>query len=267
MPGVQPVESGAVGSVALRLASTSAVRSSSAFLATGFFAAGGAGGRFFRCFFVLFFFVVFFLVVEVGIAPDGIAQGCFADGVGVEDDIMPVGLEAGAAEVGAGGLQGVEEEAGGFGVDLSGNDQAHDLHEGDLDGVGVLEDGEIDGGGAAAGRFQAGVVCSIIFKSIEIELDALVVVALVEVAELVAAKGGTSALRAVDLDVLTAIGKRWHGEFSLTKAVSFWFLALGSTAKSSTGSYVGFSIAFDYPPLPFLHPDPLESRGWRDFAN
>jgi len=38
-------------------------------------------------------------------------------------------------------------------------------------------------------------------------LDALIVVALVEVAELVAAKGGTSALRAVDFDVLAAIGE------------------------------------------------------------
>jgi hypothetical protein len=40
-------------------------------------------------------------------------------------------------------LQGVEQEAAGFGVDLAGGEQAHDLHERDLDGVGVLEDGKI----------------------------------------------------------------------------------------------------------------------------
>ena len=45
---------------------------------------------------------------------------------------------------------------------------------------------------------------AIISHSIEIELDALVVMALVKVAQFVTAKSGASALRAVDLDVLTA---------------------------------------------------------------
>jgi hypothetical protein len=49
-------------------------------------------------------------------------------------------------------LQGVEHEAGGFGVDLSGDDEADDLHERDLDGVGVLEHREVDGDVAAAAR-------------------------------------------------------------------------------------------------------------------
>jgi len=47
-------------------------------------------------------------------------------------------------------LQGVEQESGAFAVDLTGGDQAHDLHERDLDGVGVLKDGEIEGDVAAA---------------------------------------------------------------------------------------------------------------------
>jgi hypothetical protein len=40
----------------------------------------------------------------------------------------------------------------------------------------------------------------------------LFVVTLVEVAELVAAKGGASALGAVHFDVLTAIWEIWHGD-------------------------------------------------------
>ena len=81
--------------------------------------------------------------------------------------------------------------------------QTHDLHERDLDRVGVFEDWQVDGDVAAA---RAGV-----FLAIEIDLDALFVVALVEVAESVAAEGGRSALCAVDLDVLTAIWEIWHG--------------------------------------------------------
>jgi len=50
-------------------------------------------------------------------------------------------FEVGAGQVGRGGLQGVEQEAGVFGVDLAAEDEAHDLHERDLDGVGVFEHG------------------------------------------------------------------------------------------------------------------------------
>jgi len=53
-----------------------------------------------------------------------------------------VGFEFHVAEINGGGLQGVEQEAGHFGFELAGEDEAHDLHEGDLDGVGVLEDGQ-----------------------------------------------------------------------------------------------------------------------------
>ena len=97
----------------------------------------------------------------------------------VENDFVMVGIEAGVAEVAAGGLQGVEKKAGGFVIDLIGEEHAHDLHEGDLDGIGVFEDGEREGAWAAAGTgFISG------------EADALVVKALVKETETIAAKGG-----------------------------------------------------------------------------
>ena len=46
-------------------------------------------------------------------------------------------------------MQGVEQEASGFVVDLLTEQQAHDLHEGDLVGAGVLKGGEDKGGNAA----------------------------------------------------------------------------------------------------------------------
>ena len=51
-------------------------------------------------------------------------------------------LEASAAKVGRCDLQAVEQQAGGFGVHLAADDHAHDLPEGNLDGVGVLEHGQ-----------------------------------------------------------------------------------------------------------------------------
>ena len=85
--------------------------------------------------------------------------------------------------------------------DLLGQQQAHDLHAGDLDGIGVFEDREREGGGAAEG---AGFISG--------EADALVVKALVKETETVAAEGGRSALHAVDFDVLTTIGISGHDD-------------------------------------------------------
>ena len=76
--------------------------------------------------------------------------------------------------------------------DLSGEQQAHDLHERHLDGVGVFEHRQEEGGRAAT-------------AAIDVQPDALVLVTLVEVAETVAAQRGRSALRAVGFQVLTAI--------------------------------------------------------------
>ncbi len=110
-------------------------------------------------------------------------------------------------------MQAVEQEAGGFAVDLAGDDEAHDLHEGDLDGVGVLEDGEFDDDGATAG--------AVLLEAVEVELKALLLVAFVEVTEFVAAQGGRSALGAVNLDVLASIWKTWH-LVSSPSSVIYW---------------------------------------------
>jgi hypothetical protein len=174
------------------------------FLAGFLFFACGLGAFFFFVF--VGFFVGFFVFFEVGVVPDGFAERSFADGGGVEDDVVAVGFEAGSGQIDAGGLQGVEKESGGLGVELAGDDEAHDLHEGNLDGVGVLEDGQIDGDVAAA----TGVFREIVVEAIGIERDALFVMTFVEVTETVAAESGRSALRAVDLDVLTSIGKICH---------------------------------------------------------
>jgi hypothetical protein len=103
------------------------------------------------------------------------------------------GSEVGEAQVGAGGLQGIKKKAGGFVFDLASEEKTHDLHERHLDGVGIFEHRQEEGGRAAT-------------AAIDVEADALVLVALVEVAETVATKRGRSALGAVGFQVLTAIG-------------------------------------------------------------
>ncbi len=127
--------------------------------------------------------VVFFLrIFEVFVLPDMFAEQSFAHAAGVDDDVGFVErLEVGAAKIERRGLQSVEHEAGGFGVELAGEGEAHDLHETDLDGVRVLEDGEVEGGAGAAG---AGGV----------DDDALIVPLLVKIAEAVAAR--STSLRA-----------------------------------------------------------------------
>jgi hypothetical protein len=79
-------------------------------------------------------------------------------------------------------------------VDLLGDELAHDLHEGDLNGVGVFEDGEDEGGDAAAGAVGA-------------EAYVFVLKAFVEETETIAAECGRSALGAIDFEVLTASWK------------------------------------------------------------
>jgi len=79
-------------------------------------------------------------------------------------------------------------------IDLLGDEQAHDLHERNLNGVGVFEDGEDEGRDAVTGAVGG-------------EFNVFVLIKLVKVAEAVAAQGGRSALSAIDFDVMTAIGK------------------------------------------------------------
>ena len=142
--------------------------------------------------FFFLFFVSFFGILEVFVLPLGLAEGGFVYSGGVDYDFgFNYGLEIGAAQVERRGLQGVEQEAGGFVVDLVGDQQAHDLHEGDLDGVGVLEDGQVEGRRGLAGLGG-------------IDDDALVVPLFMKETEAAIANRGRSALRPIDLDVLAA---------------------------------------------------------------
>jgi hypothetical protein len=94
--------------------------------------------------------------------------------------------------VGTGDLEGPKEERGFAIVDGAVEKTPDYLHEGDLDGVGVLEDGKLRGG--AATGFGAGE-----------QTGASVVV--VEVAEFALAEGGRAAAVSVGLDV----GAKFHG--------------------------------------------------------
>ncbi|MGE5114204.1 MAG: hypothetical protein ACM3JB_25360, partial [Acidobacteriaceae bacterium] len=105
------------------------------------------------------------------------------------------GGEGATLEVGAGGLQGVEDEAGATHVKTGVEHGVNGVHESDLDGVGVFEDWDLEelvetegvallaGGGALA---LGGVM--------------------VEIAKALVAERGTSAGFSVDLDVLT----KWY---------------------------------------------------------
>jgi hypothetical protein len=110
---------------------------------------------------------------------------------------MDEGFEVGHAQVGAGSLQSIEQEAGGLVVDLLRDEQAHDLHESDLNGVGVFEDGEDEGSDAATG-------------AVGVEFDLFVLKTFVEETETVAAQGGRTTLGAVDFEMLATIGKTLH---------------------------------------------------------
>src|SRR5579872_214557 len=115
----------------------------------------------------------------------------------VEDDVVDAGVEVSHAEIGAGGLQGIKKEAGSFVLDLLGDEQAHDLHEGNLNGVGVFEQRQDEGSAAATGARG-------------VQTDAFLLVALVEETETVAAQRGRSALGAIDFEMLTTIWITGH---------------------------------------------------------
>jgi hypothetical protein len=97
-----------------------------------------------------FLFVGEFLFLEVVILPDFFAEESIGGVARVEDHVMMARIEVGHAKIGAGGLERIKKEAGSFGLDLPGDEQAHDLHERDLDGVGVFENGQDEAGSAAA---------------------------------------------------------------------------------------------------------------------
>jgi hypothetical protein len=81
------------------------------------------------------------------------------------------------AQIAGGNLQGVEQHAGSFSIELAVEQQAHDLHEGDLNGVGVFEDGQVERGTAVA-RFGG------------VDDDALLVPALVKETKTIAFERG-----------------------------------------------------------------------------
>src|SRR5579859_5621217 len=155
------------------------------------FVEGGDGAVGLGFDFVLFFF-------EILVVPEmADIERRVGSGARVEDDFVNEGVEPGHAEIGAGSLQGIKKEAGGFVLDLLGDEQAHDLHEGNLNGVGVFEQRQDEGGAAAAGARG-------------VETDALVLVALVKKTETVAAQRGRSALGAIDFEMLTTIWITGH---------------------------------------------------------
>jgi hypothetical protein len=105
---------------------------------------------------LVLFFVFFFFEFFAG--PGVVSDAVVGDGAGIDDDpFVVIGLELHVAEVERGGLEGVEEEAGDFGIELADEDEADDLHKGDLDGVGVLEDGhgEVKRGGGLGAQLDA----------------------------------------------------------------------------------------------------------------
>jgi hypothetical protein len=93
-------------------------------------------------------------------------------------------------EVAGGGLQSVENQAGGFVFNVPGEQQADDLHDRDLDGISVLEHGKVDG--------RNRLCC---FR----KSDVLLVPSSMKVAKPVVANGRRSALSAIDLDVFAAV--------------------------------------------------------------
>ena len=62
---------------------------------------------------------------EVGGGPGFVADDPFGDAEQIDSDILVIRLEAGAAQVGGGDLQAIEQQAGGF-------DSVSNLIQGDL---------------------------------------------------------------------------------------------------------------------------------------
>ena len=121
--------------------------------------------------FIRIFLWVFFWIGEVFVFPDIFAEQGLVHAARVDDDfVLEAWLEVGVTEIEGCGLQSVEHEAGGFGVELAAECEAHHLHESDLDGLSVLEDGKVEGGSVSSG---AGGV----------DDDALIVPLLMKVAE------------------------------------------------------------------------------------
>jgi len=149
----------------------------------------------------LFVFVILLLVVVVGEVVEvfGVEGGAgfgeveaFGGGFDGADGVGGVGFGVEAAGVVAGELEAVEQGGGAFDVELSGGEGVDDDGEGDLDGLAVLEGGELDvlaGDEVAAGGGSG------------TEGGVALVQAVVEIAPGAVGEGGCFAAGSVGLDV------------------------------------------------------------------
>jgi hypothetical protein len=116
--------------------------------------------------------VLFFLAGgEFFLVPGVVAERGIGEAAVIDDDLLGLRLEVSAAEIGRSGLQGIKEECGGPVVHLVGEEKTQALHEGDLDGVSVFEDGQVERVTGTAG-------------AVGVELDAMLLPLLVKVTEL-----------------------------------------------------------------------------------
>lgn len=104
------------------------------------------------------------------------------------------GLEGGVFEVGAGGLESVEDESGVAMIDAAVEEGLDGFHDADLDGVGIFEQGELVSVFASVGL--AGIATGI--------GTATTLGLIVEIAETTVLERGTAAEFSVGLDVLAS---------------------------------------------------------------
>jgi hypothetical protein len=149
------------------------------------------------CFFFFCFLFDEFVFAAGGGGPGGRSQGTIGDGVGIDDYVRGLGLQGKELEVGGGGAQDTQEERSGAVLDLLGEDEAHEFGQGELDGVGVLEGGEGEGG-------VYGFLDIFVRIFVHSELVGAAAMLVVKETEAFGAEGGGSTLDAVGFDVLAA---------------------------------------------------------------
>ena len=94
----------------------------------------------------------FFAAFEIVFKPLRAVDAGGSDGVAVDNNIGDViRLKVDVAEVVAGGLQGIEHEARGLVIDGAGAEHLDDLHQCDLDAVGVFQQRESEAGCGSTG--------------------------------------------------------------------------------------------------------------------
>jgi hypothetical protein len=142
----------------------------------------------------LFEFLDAFLVLALAVAFLDLYSHLFPHFVGIEfagaEFGVELALEAGLFEVRGHDLQGVEHVSGGLAGERAVGDSLHDLHQGVMDAVRIVDEGEIDDWlGCVLGDLAA--------REVALGLT-------VEETPVPAAKGRSTTLNAVGLDVSTA---------------------------------------------------------------